>query len=152
MKMKKMIAVLLSALLCVLMFAGCSAENADEVQTDPTSSTEPTTDSAVIKEADAINLIKTYTAEELGLEGSLDDYSIMVAGNGIEINGEYYVKVIAGQIAQNEGSDTYSIAEVGRYFISYDGETMLSYDEENDSYTPFAEIHDLPEKTEHTHE
>lgn len=142
MNSKKLIAVLFSALLCVFLFTGCSGEAVvDEESAKPA---EITTDNAVIKESDAINLIKSYSAEELGLEGTLDDYSIMVAGNGFEIDGKYYVKVIAGQIKQNEGSDTYSIAEVGRYFISYDGETILSYDEENDSYTPFADVHDLP--------
>ena len=122
---KKIIAVVLMVIAAVFVFAGCSNNTEDETTTVPIITTAP----AVIKNADAINLIKTYTAEELQLEGSLDDYKIMVNNSGEEVNGKYYVKVIASKVSEPGADGTVTIDTYGQYYISYDGSEILIYDE-----------------------
>lgn len=141
MSIKKISAIVLAVMIVTFVFAACSSNNKEE-----TSTTAPviTTDSAVIKDADAISLIKTYTAEELGLDGSLDDYKIMVASSGEEIEGKFYVKVIAAKVSEPDEKGSVNIDTYGQYFISYDGETILVYDDVNKAYNPMTDVHDVP--------
>lgn len=135
---KRIISVLLACVLICLAFAGCSSDK----EGDATASTSAvTTEGAKIKEADAINLIKdSYTAEELGLADMKDDYSFMVASTGVEYNGDYYVKVVANVVTQNEditskdGGKTFSMKTVGEYLISFDGDKVLMKDMNTNEY------------------
>ncbi len=139
---KKILAVVLAAVI-VFVFAGCSGKEENEA-----SSTKAiTTDNAVIKEADAVNLIKTYTAAELGLEGKLEDYKIMVGKSGEKVDGNYYIKVIASKVSEPDSNGSVTIDTYGEYFISYDGKTILVYDKANDVYNPLADIHEIPQTT-----
>lgn len=144
---KKIIAVVLMVVAAVFVFAGCSNNTEDETTTVPIITTAP----AVIKNADAINLIKTYTAEELQLEGSLDDYKIMVNNSGEEVNGKYYVKVIASKVSEPGADGTVTIDTYGQYYISYDGSEILIYDEASNNYTPVSEVHSVPEISTEAH-
>lgn len=143
--LKKALVLIISAVIIVCAFAGCSAK--DE---EPSTTAAPiTTDTAVFKNSDAIDLIKSYTAEQLGLEGTIEDYNIMVDSSGEEIDGKYYVKVSAGKISEPAADGTVTIDTYGQYFISYDGSEILNYDEEKNSYTPFSEVHSIPHTENH---
>ncbi len=144
MKFRKIFAVM--AALVFIVLAGCSANESADETTTTTTPTQITTDNAVIKDADAVNLIKSYSMEELGLEGSYDDYHFMVGSDGVKVENNYYIKVIAGKITENESDNTYKIDEIGQYFIRYDASEILVYDKENDEYTKMKEVHKLPEK------
>lgn len=144
MKYKKVLVLLAAVVLIVL--AGCSNGADDNSETEST--TAITTDTAVIKNSDAVNLIKSYSTEELGLEGSLNDYEIMVSSSGIKIEDDYYIKVIAGKITKNS-EDSYSIDEIGQYFISYDATKLLVRNKENGTYREL-EMHTLPESESST--
>lgn len=145
---KKMMAVCIAVIMVAFAFAGCSGNHAE----NENSTTEPiTTDSAVIKEADAISLIKTYTAQELQLEGTLDDYRIMVGSSGEKIDNKYYIKVIASKISDPGADGTVTIDTYGQYFISYNGNEILIYNEADGSYTPMADIHEVPESATEAH-
>ncbi len=139
MKYRKVLALLAAVVFIVL--AGCSNEADDNSEKEST--TAITTDTAVIKNSDAVDLIKSYSEEELGLEGSLDDYEIMVSSSGIKLEDEYYIKVIAGKITKNS-EDSYSIDEIGQYFISYDASKLLVRNKEDGTYREL-EMHALPE-------
>ncbi len=147
MYLKKIMAVVFAVIIVAFAFAGCSDSNNENTTTKPI-----TTDSAVIKEDDAINLIKTYTAAELGLEGALEDYKIMVGSSGEEVDGKYYIKVIASKVSEPGADGTVTIDTYGQYFISYNGAEILVYNEADDTYTPMADVHSVPEASEeHTH-
>ncbi len=144
---KKITAAVLAVIIVVFAFAGCSDNNNENTTTKPI-----TTDSAVIKEDDAINLIKTYTAADLGLKGALEDYKIMVGSSGEEVDGKYYIKVIASKVSEPDADGTVTIDTYGQYFISYDGTEILVYNEEEDTYTPMVNVHSMPENSEnHAH-
>lgn len=135
---KKLISVLLACVLICLAFVGCSSNKEDGTTV---STSAVTTESAKIKEADAINLIKdSYTAQELGLADMKDDYSFMVASTGVEYEGDYYVKVVANVVTQNEditakdGGKTFSMKTVGEYLISFDGDKVLMKDMNTNEY------------------
>lgn len=146
-EIEKIIAVALAVIVIVFAFAGCSGNTEEET----TASTVITTSSAVIKNADAINLIKTYTAEELQLEGSLDDYKIMVNSSGEQVNGKNYVKVVASKVSEPDADGTVNIETYGRYYINYDGSEILIYNETDDTYTPMADVHEIPESATEAH-
>lgn len=146
--LKRALLLVFSLVIILSFIVGCSNSNTDE---DVVTTKPITTDSAVIKEADAINLIKTYTASELGLEGSLEDYRIMVGNSGEELDGKYYVKVIASKISEPDADGTVSIDTYGQYFISYNGAEILVYNEAENTYTPMQDIHDVPESNAPAH-
>lgn len=141
--MKKFVSILLAAAMLLVVLVGCSANKNEE---DNNESTLPagqvTTADAKIKDSDAISYIKnSYTVEELGLQDVTEDYSIMVASNGYEHDGGYYVKVVANIVTQNEGSTsedgakTFSMKTVGEYLISFDGKEVLKKNMETNEYS-----------------
>lgn len=140
--MKKFLSIILSVLIIGLAFSACSSES-DETEsenTDVSASTVIETEKAVIKESDAINFIKnSYTDEELGLSDVENDYSLMVAENGVEIEGKNYIKVAANVMTQSDvttdgGKPTYNFTAVGEYYISFDGKTVLMKDMNTGEY------------------
>lgn len=145
----KIIAIaVISVAIVAFAFAGCSDKENSETEI---STKTITTESAVIKDSDAINLIKTYTAEELKLDGSLDDYNIMVNNSGQKIDGKYYIKVIASKVSEPDADGTVTIDTYGQYFINYDGSEILIYNEADDTYAPMAEVHEVPVTTTAAH-
>lgn len=144
---KRILAVSLTVIVAAFAFAGCSDSSKNDVSTTRTI----TTDAAVIKDEDAINLIKTYSAAELGLEGSVDDYSIMVGGSGEKVDGKYYVKVIASKVSEPDSQGRVTVDTYGQYFINYNGTEILIYNEADDTYTPMVDVHSLPEASTEAH-
>ncbi|MGN1329480.1 MAG: hypothetical protein ACI4V4_07250 [Eubacterium sp.] len=153
--MKKVLAIILSVLMVGFVFVACSAESDDKsepatVAEDTYVSTTETieTEQAVVKESDAIHFIQdSYTAEELGLDKVEDDYTFMVGGSGVEIDGKKYVKVAANVMSQSdvtteEGSATYKLTPVGEYYISYDGKTVLMKNMETGEYSELQNRYD----------
>lgn len=141
MNIKKITAVVLAVLAVVFSFTACSSENTDNQET---TTDEITTSEAVVKDADAINLIKTYTAEELGLDGSLDDYKVMVASSGESIENDYYIKVIAAKVSEPGEDGSVHIDTYGQYYISFDGKKILVYNRDTQEYTSMANVHEVP--------
>lgn len=144
---KRIFAVVMTVVVAVFAFVGCSNNTKDET----TSSTTITTAPAIIKDSDAVDLIKTYTAEELKLNGSLDDYKIMVNNSGHQIDGKYYIKVIASKVSEPDADGRVTIDTYGQYFINYDGSEILIYNETDDTYTPVADVHEVPESATEVH-
>lgn len=157
--MKKILSIVLSLVIIMGVFAGCSGKTDDPKETtkakETTATTEVTTDEAVVKEADAIELIKSYSAKELGL--SKDDYkkcSFMVGGEGIKIDKAYYIKVIAAiknSQKDKDGKEVYTFDVKGEYFISYDGKKVLKRDLKSteDKYDEL-EVKEVPTKEQTT--
>lgn len=130
--MKKILSIILCVSILACVFVACSNSKNEKETTTEQTVTEITTDSAVIKESDAIELIKSYSAKELGI--SEKDYklcSFMVANAGAEVNGKYYIKVIATIPTKHDnedGSESYTFDNKGEYYISYDGKQILQKD------------------------
>ncbi len=145
--MKKIIAIIMCLVIACGVFAACSKKEPDKndpgaaENTSAVTTATITTDSAVIKEADAINLIKSYSAEELSL--SDDDYKnchYLVNKSGIKVENDYYISVIAAITSEKKGDDgkTYvNFDHKGEYFIRYDGKQILKKDmtSEEDKYS-----------------
>lgn len=134
MKSRKIFAAAAALLLVFsFVFAGCS-EKVNEI----------TTDNAVIKEDEAVDLIKSYSTAELGLSSDWSDYNFAGYNNsGVKVEDSshdgYYVEVrIGNKIENDDGTLDFDI--VGHYLISYDGKTILKYDPVNETYTPLSEI------------
>lgn len=137
--MKKALAIILSVLFVCSAFAACSAgDKAEETTVSTTHTIE--TEQAVVKDADAINYIKSaYTEEELGLAELDKDYSLMVAKSGVDIDGKKYVKVAANvmsksDVTTDDGQPTYKFTAVGEYYISFDSKTVLMKDMKTGKY------------------
>lgn len=134
MKSTKILAVVAVLVLAIsFVFAGCK-DKPNEI----------TTDDAVIKEAEAVDLIKSYSTAELGLPGEWSDYNFAGYNNsGVKVedgtHDGYYVEVRIGNKTDN-GDGTLDFDIVGYYLISYDGNTILKYDPDNGTYTPLSEI------------
>ena len=135
--MKKLVAILVSLLIAVTVFAACSkqedtADHGNETEAQVHDETVITTDAAVIKNLNAISYIKQYSAEELSLsQEDYDNCSFMVAGEGYEIEGDYYVKVaVVNKISNTDesGKETFTFDSKGEYFIRYDGKRVLKKD------------------------
>lgn len=140
MDIKKIIAVVLSVCVIAGLAITLSSCSSKEETT-----TVITTDNAVVKKADCLEVIKSYTTEELGLEGTWDDYNFVGhVPDGVEIkdgtHDGYYIEVKVGNKTQNEDG-TNKIEISGDYFISFDGKTILSYDASTGVYTPLANVH-----------
>ncbi|MGN0458665.1 MAG: hypothetical protein ACI4IL_06830 [Eubacterium sp.] len=139
--MKKIIALLIASALIICLSACSNTEQKTETTTEKTTvstTTRLATDKAVIKESEAIELIKGYSAKELGLtEDEKKECSFMVAKYGEEIDGKKYVKVVATvkTEAETDGEITYTLKNKGEYYIGFDGKEILSKDLSNGSYS-----------------
>ena len=140
--MKKVLIALICILLVFTAFAACSKDGGKKEDTTTKSGTtqEITTDDAKITEADAINLIESYSAKELGLsEDEKKDCSFLVKKTGVEYKKNYYVDVIATIKTPHEDSTdkdgkkitTYTFDNKGEYYIRYDGKQILATNSEN---------------------
>lgn len=146
-KSKLVIAILALTVAFCGVFAACSADGVKPPEEGETI----TLDTAVIKNADSISLIKSYDPAELGLDGTWEQYDwIAHKSDGVYIDkGKYkgyYVRVEVGTKSYNDDG-TFTVDVAGVYLISYDGETLLSYNSETDEYTQIQNVHDIPEVT-----
>lgn len=89
---------------------------------------EDATQGAEIKSSEALETIRALPDEKLGLKK--EDFTFMVAQQAYVIDGEKYVQVIAAQKEENEDG-TFSITPYGKYYISFDGKTILAESMEN---------------------
>lgn len=132
--MKKFLSIILCVVVVASAFVACSKAENNDAEGDKTevyTSEVVTTDDAIIKEADAINLIQSYSAKELGLtEEEYKECSFMVASSGIELDGKYYIKVIATVKTEHKDGEnvTYTFDNKGEYYISYNGKQILQKD------------------------
>lgn len=131
--MKKVLAIIICLAIAVCAFTACSSKKSDKEKTTEktTASSQMTTDTAVIKEADAINLIESYSDKELGLSAKdRKKASFMVAGEGVKIEGENYIEVVATVKKEHKDGDntTYTFDHLGMYYIRYDGKKILKKD------------------------
>lgn len=91
------------------------------------------TDEAKLKDSDAVELIKSFSNDELGIDDDIiKDCSFMVQSDGVLIDGNSYIKVIAALKNQNDDG-TFSFDIKGEYYISYDATVILK--KSNDTYT-----------------
>lgn len=155
--MKKYIAIILCLTLIASAFVACSGKDKnkenEKVVATSQESTEITTDKAKIKEADAVNLMMSYSAKELGLtDKDMKECSFMVASNGeyLEAQKDYYIKVIAVIKQAHENAETkeitYTFDYKGEYFIRYDGKQILQKNQETEEYTEMK-VKDVPTTT-----
>lgn len=152
--MKRYISIFLCLVIVASAFVACSKSDSKENPTTTTEkSTEITTDDAKIKEADAVNLMMSYSAEELGLsEKDKKECSFMVASSGeyIEEQKANYVKVVAVIKEAHENPETkeitYTFDYKGEYFISYDGKQILQKDMKTEGYKEMK-VKDVPTTT-----
>lgn len=141
--MKKTTAVLFMAIIVILSFTACSAVSDTEETSSSDSSTAASADShtdvtykdsdkdiseASLTESEAVDKIKALSMELLGLEGSKEDYKFMVATVGKSIEGKDYIEVIAAVVSEEKEDGTVDIQTKGTYYISYDGEQLMTED------------------------
>ena len=131
--MKKVLVLFLCVVMVVCAFCACSKNDSKKPDSTEakTTSAEMTTDNAVIKEADAINLIQSYSDDELGLtKKQRKEASFMVAGDGVKIDGKNYIEVVATIKEEHKDGDkiSYTFNHLGMYYISYDGKKIMRKD------------------------
>ena len=140
--MKKLLIIMLSLIVIASVFAACAGKEGKNSTTQPlptiTEKIIPT-EKAKIKDNEAISYFEqAYTKEELGLDKS-EGYTFMVSTSGTEIEDEMYIQVkavIMTQIDTKNKSDkaTFTTDVIGEYYISYDGDKVLSKDMETGEY------------------
>ena len=100
---------------------------------------EDATAKAEVKDGAAIEKIKAFSAKQLGLseedykkytDAKEQAYSFMVAQQSYIIEGDAYVQVIAAVKKENKDG-TISITPAAKYYISFDGKTVLKEDMKN---------------------
>ncbi|MCR5208537.1 MAG: hypothetical protein K6C14_08695 [Eubacterium sp.] len=138
--MKKALLIFLSLVLTVTVLASCSAKqnktedmSGDPKNTSAASSWEETvltTDSAMITEGEAINLIKSYSANELSLtKEEKKQCQFMCYKSGVKIKDDYYINVNANIVKESgkneKGEPVYTFDTKGEYYIRYDGKQIL---------------------------
>lgn len=138
--MKKILPLLLCFAVIISAFVGCSSKDNKNAETTTENISQLTTDEAKIKEADAINLIQSYTKEELGLtDEEMKSCSFMVASAGVKENDVNCIKVIATikqkHVDSDTGKETYTFDTKGEYYISYDGKKVFRKDISTGAYT-----------------
>lgn len=135
------------AVIAVVLVICCAFSACSKTASKP----EVTTDSAVIKGGDSIDFIKSYTPQELGIEGAWEDYDFVAYNdNGQEIkdgvHDGYYVEVQVGNKV-DKGDGSFYVDTAGQFFISYDGKTLLSYDSTTNTYSEIKPVHSFPLET-----
>ena len=161
--MKKVLVLFLCVVMAVCAFSACSkndGKKTDSKDAKTTSSAAMTTDNAVIKEADAINLVQSYSDDELGLTAKQrKEVSFMVAGEGVNIDGKNYIEVVATIKEEHKDGDkvSYTFNHLGMYYISYDGKKIMRKDmDSKDGKYIDMKIKAVPTTTaqsdEHSHE
>jgi len=101
--------------------SGKAAEQSHEISRQVITGADAT-EQAQVKEADAIEVIRGYSNEQLGI--NKEEYTFMVAQQAYVIDGEKFVQVIAAEKTENKDG-TFSITPHGEYYISFDGKTVL---------------------------
>lgn len=152
--MKKAIAVVMCFAVIIGVFAACSkpeeSETTETTETTVHTTVENPTDKAKIKEADAVDFVKGYTNEELGLsDEDREKCSFMVANSGVKIDGELYINVIAAikiPHTSEEGKTTYTFDTKGSYYISYDGTKIMKADGDDYAEMQMHEVGDISAK------
>lgn len=152
--MKKILPIILCVLIAISVFmVGCSKnQNADD-SLSPNQTTAMPTDKAKIKEADAINLISSYSNDELGIDDEIrknEDFAFLVAASGVEESGTKCIKVIASikekHVDEETGNETFSFDTKGEYYISFDGKKIFRKDMTTGKYIDMK-VKDLPTTT-----
>ncbi len=108
-----------------------SADDADaDSQTATTQVSDTPIEDAEISSDEAVNLVKEFSAEQLGLDGEIDDYRFMVSTQGRTFDGKDYMEVIACFVTESEDEDdeSVSIDTIGTYYVSYDGTQVFTMD------------------------
>ena len=130
--MKKYLTIIVLVCLLLSLFTACtnSTENANEETTEI--SVSETEREIAMTESEAVDYIKSYSAEELSL--SQEDYencNFMINYDGKEIEGERYIEIIAAykeSHTNEDGSESYTFDTKGSYYIRYDGKRVLKKD------------------------
>ena len=139
--MKKVLIVFLCVSVLFGAFAACSKDDKKDNKESVSTTQEITTDDAVITQSDAINLIKSYSADELGLSKSeMKECSFLVKSSGVKYEKNYYINVIATiKTAHEDTTDkdgkkvtSYTFDNKGEYLIRYDGKEILAKNGDSD--------------------
>ncbi|MBR2590773.1 MAG: hypothetical protein IKE65_07605 [Clostridia bacterium] len=92
------------------------------------------TKDAEVNDSDAIERIKEFSDEELGIKladftSTKEDstHKLVVSQQAFIIKGEKYVQVDAAEIKKNK-DEKFSITMIMKYYISFDGKTVLKED------------------------
>lgn len=129
--MKRILLLLLCAGVMFGAFSACVKSGGEDC-TAVSDGTEVSTDEAQIKDNEAIDLVKSFSNDELGLDDeTAGKCSFLVQKNGEVIDGENYVKVIAAEKKEDDDG-TYTFDIKGEYYISFNGDTVLK--KVNDNY------------------
>ena len=104
-----------------LLDSSAGAQGTEEGSTQVVTG-EDATKAAAVKDSKAIETIKALSDKQLGVDK--EKYDFMVAQQAYVIEGADYVQVIAAEKKENDDG-TFSITPVGKYYISFDGKTIL---------------------------
>ncbi|MDE6124107.1 MAG: hypothetical protein K2G22_02620, partial [Eubacterium sp.] len=126
-------------------FSGCYAITSDihSSQSNVNVEIQPY-DEDDINNANALSLIKSYTPEELGLSGSIDDYTFLVSSEKAVIDDESYCKIVAGIVNESGKNDIYNIEEINHYLVSNAFDKILVYDKETNHYNALENVRKIP--------
>ena len=97
---------------------------------------EDATKGAEVADSDAIAAISELSNEQLGIDKEAyadkkdKEHSFMVAGQSYVIEGAKYVQVIAAEKKENKDK-TINITPKAKFYISFDGKTILKEDMKN---------------------
>ncbi|MBQ7739851.1 MAG: hypothetical protein IJT65_01260 [Eubacterium sp.] len=161
--MKKILAIILTVLIAASVILTFTFKNNQRVDNDKSKTEvtaigrveEITVDTAKIKGSDAIALIKSYSDDELGLSEDIrKQCDFMVKGQGVRLNGDYYIEVIAtvkSSKKNSDGKEVYSFDNKGVYYIRYDGKEVLKKDMKSGE-TSKLKVKEVPSTTIANHE
>lgn len=153
--MKRLFVICLCLLMAVSVFAGCSKGGSEEKESQTAEQTtehsyegetvsQMPTDEAKISGSNAINLLKSYSEKELGLDKIDKDYQFLLSTSGSEIDGKKYIRAEAGAMEESgtnsEGKTTYQMTSYKTIYISYDGKTILVLNKDEDGEDKYDKI------------
>lgn len=144
--MKKLFCVLTCFVILCAVFAGCKKE--DKKPTQPQTTVmkveKTTTDLAKIKGDDAIELIKSYSAEELSLtEKEMKECEFLVNSSGTKIGNEHFISVVVAYPISKKGEDGKTYTQFdhrGEYYIRYDGNKIIKKNMKNKEKDEYTEL------------